>query len=442
MSTNPRLGPLGRLHRRAVQRLPQHDATRLILVFLASIAALGIGAKVLGSLGGVGAALTVIAGSEVVRRMGWRGIVMGMGLFLMPPSMLGESSFKFAVLGLLICTFVVVMTPPESTRAADSTWWRLGLTVVPVLVGTSFQLGTDKFPFVTASYMLTGLVACLIASRPRLVEETGRFVAMMITALAASYAVSMATGFHQITTLVQKQRTIFIASPFTPNSIGLPPRLLMMTGEPGLNVLFYIIAIPALAMGRGLWKWLGVAGLCAAIYFSQSTGTWLAGGIGIAVYLVYRLVQSGRYVELLAGLALIAAVAPSLVRKAIEAKAQKNPGSLTDRGLGQGGMSASSGMAGDVNLLRSWASNPVVTTLVITALVIILLMALRNALGLALATTYIMTGLLLQPLQWHFGAWFMVLAAMAVCDHRRDAHLPPRARIDLPPSPPVQGVPA
>jgi hypothetical protein len=354
---------------------------------------------------------------------GWRVTAITLSLCIVPPGVIGENSAEVATVASLALYLCLATTPVETRRFVRPTW------VPPLLlIGESIAVVAGSllagFPPVRSSlsllalYLLAGLSLYELNRRPSLVMKALRSLMWVIALACTSYVISYATGFvgGVVIELQYRNLTFYPPATFTLPSGGfLPgfPRLVVLSGEPGLAAIFILIAIwCAFKFERGRRRALLVGLLASGALFSQSTGLVFA----LMIFaLAAALVEVTRRLTL--GVSIVVAfglipVMRWLTDVLLAEKRSHDPASLLDRGFNIKGFQADLAR-GDISLLATldhfWQVLPLLCLLAFLAF-----STIRNpaALGLVLAVASI--ALYAQPLQWHPGAWLLLSAAVAI----------------------------
>src|SRR5690606_37001172 len=144
----------------------------------------------------------------------------------------------------------------------------------------------------------------LVAQRPDLARRALMAFLLILMLLIGSYLVTyLWLGFGSSRLIALDRRTLDFHAPFTftPGGTllfeGAPPRFVLGTGEPGLNIFFFMAAGAfILSRPRSVLKWAGLAVLSIGVVASQSSGVFISVTAGLAVGVCVALVRRRRYV--------------------------------------------------------------------------------------------------------------------------------------------------
>lgn len=373
-----------------------------VLVSLAAWAAWGYVAA-------VAALVAALAGMALVLACGWAGAAVGVALLVVSPSVLGESSLVRSLVGGAVIVGAALLTP-VTHRAARGALPALAVAVVGVaMVLTSAPVEVGGL------YAGLAVAVLLLAPRPRLAAAGLRAVTMIVAALTAGYLLTWAAGFDRLlaTLTFDGRRVIDVWAPLaftgsgTPLWDGAPPRMLLLTGEPGLNVFYLLAAFAYLWHVRRRGARLGLALLfVAAAVVSQSAGLLVAllAGAGAAAFV--GLVRRGRV-----GRAVLLGVVGGavVVRAALELVDLRAAGSsetVADRGLAGGSLTSAS--LGNINLIAAVQNDLALGVGLVVALGLLAKVAVGTPAGAFAWTAFAVTATFAQPSQWQAGAWLML----------------------------------
>ena len=383
-----------------------------------------IGAALCGAYGlltsGPGAGLVyclvslIVAGYFALTR---RGGIIGAALFAINPSVIGEASLQWTALAAAVILATTVATKAERPPPPDA---MLPIGVGITLVGVA-MLALRVIPEFAVVYLVLAIAAVQMLSRPQLAAQAAKAVALIVGALTVSYLVTWATGFPTALNEIEVgSRVVRTAFPVTLTGSGTPlwesapPRLVLGTGEPGLNV-FYMIPVFCYVVRRlsGFRRLAGLVLFGTTALMSQSAGMLAALAIAFVVYAVHELWSRRRHILTILVVLVAILVGVNLVQAVLQDRASRAPATLTDRGLAAAG-GATSASEGNINILVSLQRTPTLGLALIAALGLIALVALRSVTGAFAFLAFAVTAAVAQPSQWQAGGWFMLVLAVVV----------------------------
>lgn len=392
----------------------------VVAASLASLAAFFL----MGSLIAFGVLAGGLLITGIVMACGVRATAIAVSLFFVLPSAVGEGSLVRSLAAMALILLLVVTARVEVGEQNTSRAPALALLILAVtMVGT----GTAPIEF-GGLYVAAAIAVYWIGERPGLAIGVLRALTVVIGCLTVSYLVTWAVGFNTVVTaLTFGDRVINVHAPFALTGFGTrlwegaPPRLLLLTGEPGLNSFFII---PALALvvtqAAGRLRLAVLAVLAAAAVMSQSAGVLIALAAGAGAALVVWL---GRRGNLLTALVLGAGGAAStfvLANRLVAARAGGNAETVTDRGLAFG--SSSSASLGNINLVTTLERDLLLGLGIAAAVALMGLAARRSSAAIFAWAAFFVTALFAQPSQWQVGAW--LLLALVILLPQRSSRLP------------------
>jgi hypothetical protein len=340
--------------------------------------------------------------------VGFAETCLASSLMLISPSILGETSFARELVGCaLILVGTLALRPSQDAPAR----YRIGVPMALLLVGGALVLMSGSLAYAALPYLLYAFAAARLARAPRVARGALTIITAVVLLETVSFAVSMATGFHMIADIAMGGRRIYLYSPFTLGALGgysyFPgaPRLVLGTGEPGLNA-FYIIAVVGLFLTarRTRTRVIGIMATVAVCAFSQSTGVFIAAAVALALWAIVALWRSRRKVRSALVALVVVAFAPTLIAQVIHEKAIDAASSITDRHIFDAG-SATTASLGNINLLSSFSVAPVGAVLICAALLILAVAAVRSPVGFLAFALFAATAVFNEPSQWHPAAW-------------------------------------
>ena len=358
---------------------------------------------------------------------GWRPTILSLAILAVPPGLLGENSARFAIVGLITIAIVLATSARGAITRTGTFALLAGLLVVEgiaFVLGSIISPGSDlQLPWIMLLlYWLTAAALMLGCGRTTLVAGTIRSLAWMVAALSASYLVSLAIGFRGgpiELRLTYRQVELFPPVTLTAGSGGyFPsiPRLTVFAGEPGLGVVFMLVAAwAAVRLEHGSRRVALLGLVLAGVVLTQSTGSVLAlaamaiGGVLAGI--------TQRYSAWIAAVLAILAIpiAQLLGTTLIGIKQETNPLSISDRGLGDLlGAGGDNSTKGSISLLAAASNSPMIAVPIVVLLLVMLILSLRDSASLGLVLGISVSALFAQPLQLHPGVWLIVGFAVLI----------------------------
>lgn len=394
----------------------------VVAVGLCAAASASLAAWVVwGFVPAVAALAATLGGFALVLACGWAGAVIGVAFFLMSPGVLGESSLIRSLAGAAAIVAALLLSGTD--RQSRGTIPAVAVAVVGVAMVASGSAPVE----IGGLYAGLAVAAFLLATRPHVAAAGLRAVTLIVAALTVGYLTTWAVGFdHLAATLsFDGRRYVDVYAPLaltgsgTPLWDGAPPRMLLATGEPGLNVFYLLAAFATLGHhGRRARLWLAVV-LVAGAVVSQSAGLLVAllAGVGAAAFVA--LVRRGRVAL---AVALAAAGGYAVVRVAlrlVDLRAAGSSETVADRGLAAGSLTSAS--LGNINLIAALQNDLTLGAGLVVALALLAKTAAGTPSGAFAWTAFAVTAVFAQPSQWQAGGWLLLaMVALTRPGHQDD----------------------
>lgn len=369
-------------------------------------------------LAGANAAAMVLAvGVAAVVLMatsGVRAALVAAALFLILPSALGEESLVRSLAAMALIALAIGTQPLEAHRGSRVPAFALLAAGAAMIVS-----GAAPFEF-GGLYAGAALAYAWLTSRPSLSLNILRGLTLIVCGLTAAYLITWAVGFGAAATrLYYGDRILTLYAPFavtgfgTPLWDGAPPRMLLFTGEPGLNAFFLVPAAAyALSLPFGRWKVVTLSLIAAAALVSQSAGVIVALGAGLSAAVFLGIARRGYVVTAIFLAGAGSAAVWNLANQLVSMRADRSVETVADRGLSLGG--TSSAALGNINLISTLQRTPILGLGLVLALVLIGIVALRYPPTTFAWIAFVVTALFAQPSQWQVGAWFTLSVVMLI----------------------------
>lgn len=379
-------------------------------------------------------AVAILGLTFLVAVTGVRAALMGCALLVLVPGVLGESSLPVSLACVAAIGAITVISKPEMdvrTRGARRSATALILIGVAMLeaVGATGRSGALNVASALAGvYVAAAIVVMLMRSRPALAPSALRALAVLVAALILGYLATWTLGFsQQIASLTFDNRRVDIYFPLALTGQGTllwdgaPPRLVLLTGEPGLNVFFLIgAAVGVTTIERRRLRWFLLAVLAAGAVVSQSAGAIIALLAGVAAAIFIGLARRGHPFVATALATLGGLLVYRTANQFVDLRAAGSSETVADRGLGQGTLATAG--TGNINLITALDRSPTLGLALVAALAIIATVAVRTAAGTFAWVAFAVAAVFAQPSQWQAGAWLILALVMLAegsrCDPR------------------------
>jgi hypothetical protein len=353
----------------------------------------------------------VVAGS-LSWTLGVRATVVATTILFLRPSFVGEQFVTIPFYASLVMLVAIASVPADGPHARRQL--ASGCAIVALAAGV-IATGSPV-SFVIPVYAPAAVGAWMLASRPELAHDVLLALLALVAIATASWFISNAAETSTNAHLLHlTTRTIFYSWPATLTSGGgelwwnsSPGRLVLLTGEPGLNI-FYLAPAASVLLFAKRWRPVVVAVVVAGFSVAASQSLTelivLAGGL---VASGFQWTLSRRHYLLSAIVACAGGVAVVvLALSAVSGRQQVAASSLTDRGIG----GSTTGGGTTINLLQTVHAAPLLAICIVAALGCLAWNARRSTAGIFVFAAFTLTALFSEPSQWQVGGWLLAAAA-------------------------------
>lgn len=357
-------------------------------------------------------------------KIGIRAVLATALLMLIPPGVMGETSFVLAMLGLS-GLLVIALTFKPDRASTFSQGALIGLGILAPGVG----MAVTGSPTLVLMFGFASIISILAVTRRAFITAVLDGLTWLLGIFAASWILTYVVGgFWQAPSgiLAFETRSLELRLPLT-FTTGGPPiipdsrRFAPFTGEPGLAG-FYLVPLFARVFAKDTVNSTRVATatvVAAVAVFSGSLAT-IALITGAAVVVCIVLLFRSRHAFIALVLSAVALVAgPQIVASSLAEKSAIASTSVTDRGIADVG-GASLASLGNINLLVTLTNTPILAASLIAGLLLLAFVAWRSLAGLGAWIVFAGIVTLAQPSQWHAGAWMLAAFAFALTAPTKD----------------------
>lgn len=376
-------------------------------------------------------------------------IALAVCILSLPPSVVTEGSTRATILavaayaGLVLFKFVTARQQNASTSDLQPAPGRLAFALGTALMASAFIYSgalkingsLPEIRYVTAiAYLVIGFSTIILTLIPDEMIETLKCLFWVVSLASLSYLTTLISGTFGTGPSLQigGDRKVQLDFPLTLSGgqggfLEGIPRMLLLSGEGGINVEFVIpVAVFAFYWLKGRKRIVGISILAVPLLFGQASTTILALLVAAAIALFVSLAQRG---NLLLALFLTAALSWFTwlaAGRLVEVKNAVNAGSLSDRGFafGSGASGQISNTLGEINLYVTIFKNPVMATAIIALLGALLWMGRESKLTIAAVAVLAVTALFGQPMHWHVMTWSLFFIGIYATYIYRGCRLP------------------